>query len=201
MLDRFIIPLTEKILEPMGPGLFRIGLTPERLCFLGFVLGLAAALFAGAGAFYIALGLFILNRLADGLAESSGRAGGVTKAGRYLEIALGFIVYGAIALSFAFAGGGNALISAILMFSLLIWSGASLAYAGVGRGLKIQKDVSGIFLLDLGAGLIGTTEMALGMILLLLVPDFFAAIGILLSGLLILNTVFRVFKARLVFQE
>lgn len=201
MLDRFIIPLTEKIFEPVGAGLFRAGLTPERLLVLGFVFGLGAAFSASAGFFMAALGLFLLNRVFDGLAESSGRAGGITGFGRYLDISLNFIVFSAIALSFAFIGDSNGLISAILMFSMLAWGGSTLAYAGVARGLRLQKDASGSFLLDLGAGLVGTTEITLGLILLFLVPEFFPAIGILLSGLILLTTIFRIFKARLVFQE
>ncbi|MEE8295620.1 MAG: hypothetical protein V3R64_07890, partial [Sphingomonadales bacterium] len=166
-----------------------------------FIMGLGAAFFAGTGAFMVALGLFILNRIFDGLAESAGRAGGITGFGRYLDIVLNFIVYSAIALSFAFIGDGNSLISAILMFSLLAWGGSILAFAGVARGLHLQKNASGNFLLDLGAGLVGTTEITLGLILLLLVPEFFPAIGILLAGLILLSTIFRIFKARLIFQE
>lgn len=201
MLDRLIIPMAEKVLAPLGSGLFRVGLTSERLLVVGFILGLGAAFSASTGFFMMALVLFLLNRVFDGLADASARAGGITGFGRYLDIALNFIVFSAIALSFAFSQDSNGLISAILMFSMLAWGGSTLAYAGVARGLRLQKDASGNFLLDLGAGLVGTTEITLGLILLLLAPEFFPAIGILLSGLILLTTIFRVFKARLVFQE
>lgn len=201
MLDRFLIPVFEKGLEPLGAGLVRLGLNSERLIVVGFLFGIGAALSAGAGYFPLAIGLFIANRLFEGFAESAGCAGGITKFGRYLEIALSFIVYNAIVLAFAFSGGGNGLIAAILIFSLMTWGGTNLAYVGVARGLQIQKDVSGVFLLDLGAGLVGTSEMTLGLILMLLVPEFFPAIGIFLAGLVLLTAIFRIFKARLVFQE
>ncbi len=201
MLDKLLIPIFEKALTPMGPGLVRAGLSAERLMVFGFFAGLGAALLNGAGLVWAALGLFLVNRLLDGLAEASAQAGGLTSFGRYLDIALNFMVFGTIALSFGFSGDSDGLISAILVFSLLVWGGASLAYVGAGRDISKGKDMTGDFLIDAGAGLIGTTEITLGFILMFVASGFFAAIAIILSLLLFMACVFRVLKARRVLAE
>jgi len=201
MLDRYTIPVVEKILDPFGERLFQAKMNAEILSLAGFAFTLVAAFLAGVELYYVALSAFILGRLLDGLGEASGRAGGITAFGRYLDLVLHFIGFALIPLGFAFATESNGLISAILVVSLLALGASDLGYAGVARGLQKKSDVSGNSLFDFCAAMVGTTELTLGFVIMFLMPAFYPAVAILLSIAILAACVFRVLKARLVFSK
>lgn len=81
-------------------------ITPDRLTALGLMLGLGSALAAGFQVWLLALGLWLVSRLADGLdGPLARRRAGATAdagAGGFFDITADFTVYGATVVGVAF---------------------------------------------------------------------------------------------------
>jgi phosphatidylglycerophosphate synthase len=106
------------------------------------LLGLAAALAASFGRFYIALTLLIANRIADGLDGAVAQASQRTDRGAFLDITLDFLVYATVPLAFAaWDPQANALPAAFLLASFVANGSAFLAFSVMAekRGLVTAR--------------------------------------------------------------
>lgn len=112
MLDRSLRAVLARPLELTAAALDRPGITPDRLTVLGLVLGVASAVTAGLQLWWVALALWLISRLADGLdgtlarrrrrlADSQERESDASEAGGFLDIVADFVVYGATVLGVA----------------------------------------------------------------------------------------------------
>lgn len=200
MLDRYLIPVLEPVLDPAGKAFAAKSISPDWIYLGAFAVGLVAAAFAGIGLYSIALWLVLLNRLMDGIGDAAARAGGISDFGRYLDIVMNFIFYGVFVLGFAFADTSAALATAILMFALLGLGGTVLAYAVVAAGRGMGADDSGNPVVDILSELIGTTETAVVLVLMCLFPEYFAAIALMFALVALATTLFRVIRAWMVFR-
>ena len=113
MLDRSLRAALARPLEATAAALDRPGITPDRLTVAGLVLGVASAVAAGLQLWGVALALWLVSRLADGLdgtlarrrrrsTEAQGRQPASSHAGGFLDIAADFVVYGATVVGVAF---------------------------------------------------------------------------------------------------
>src|SRR5262245_47866831 len=105
MFDRSLRALKDRSLAPvarrLGPGI-----SPMTITWAAFAAGVASALAAFTGATIPALGLWIANRLLDGLDVTHARVHGrETPFGAYLDIVLDFVVYAAIPIAIAARSG------------------------------------------------------------------------------------------------
>lgn len=102
MFDHRLRPLKDLLLGPIAAPLAgRIG--PTTITALSVLAGLGAAAAAWRGSAWLALGLWIINRLLDGLDGAVARAGdGATDLGGYLDLVADFIVYAALPFGVAF---------------------------------------------------------------------------------------------------
>lgn len=102
MLDHRLRPLKDSLLGPLAARLAG-RVSPNVVTALALAAGLAAAWAAWRGAAGFALGLWIGNRLLDGLDGSIARASGATSdLGGYLDLVSDFIVYAALPFGIAF---------------------------------------------------------------------------------------------------
>ena len=67
MFDAQLRPLIDRLLDPIGQGLVRLGVTANQVTMIGAAFGLIAVGCAAAGLFYPALWFVIANRVIDGL--------------------------------------------------------------------------------------------------------------------------------------
>ena len=67
MLDRSLRAVLARPLEVTAAALDRPGITPDRLTVLGLALGVASAVTAGFQLWWVALVLWLVSRIADGL--------------------------------------------------------------------------------------------------------------------------------------
>lgn len=103
MFDQFFRSLKDSLLEPVARALGP-GLPPVVITWLAFLAGLACAAAVLNRSLGVALGLWLLNRLLDGLDGTHARVHGrVSHFGAYLDIVLDFVVYAAIPLAFVAA--------------------------------------------------------------------------------------------------
>lgn len=132
MIDAALAPLVRRLLGPPARALARRGLTADAITLAGFVAGLLAVLALAFGYFELALVLFALNRLADGIDGEVARHLGPTPRGAFLDIALDFILYALIPLGFALNDpGANALPAAVLIAAFVGTGATFLAFAAV----------------------------------------------------------------------
>lgn len=108
MLDRPVRALLERPVNALAAALDRPGITPDGLTVAGLVLGLASAVAAALQLWALALVLWLVSRVIDGLdgalarrRRADGRITGDSEAGGFLDITADFVVYGATVLGVA----------------------------------------------------------------------------------------------------
>ena len=142
MIDANIRRLIDPFLARAGRLLVGVGIAADAVTIVGCLLGLAAALAASFGRFYIALTLLIANRIADGLDGAVAQASQRTDRGAFLDITLDFLVYATVPLAFAaWDPQANALPAAFLLASFVANGSAFLAFSVMAekRGLVTAR--------------------------------------------------------------
>ena len=100
MFDQGLRKTKDRVLEPAVTILSRVH--PTLLTVLGLVVGLACAGFAALGQLNWALGLWVVNRILDGLdGLVARRFGKASDLGGYLDLVFDFVVYAAVPLGLA----------------------------------------------------------------------------------------------------
>ena len=186
MVDRILRPLAERALAPVtavlarhsGPG------AATRMTLLALAVGVWAGLAAAAGAFGLALALWLLNRLLDTLDGALARSLGVASdRGGYLDLLFDYVVYAAVPLGAA-AGASGLLGSEPLVLSAWLWPLAALLLATYyvnlgsyallaallekrGRGAAAKGDRTAVIM---PAGLVEGAETLLLVTLMLALP-------------------------------
>lgn len=95
MIDSYLRRHLEGPLDRCARALDRPAITPDRITAAGLVLGLGSALAAGLQFWLLALALWIVSRIADGLDGPLARRRVTTAgAGGFLDITADFVVYG-----------------------------------------------------------------------------------------------------------
>lgn len=103
MWDRELRVVKELVLEPLARWVGALGLTPNQLTLVAFALGILAGHLCLEGNLYLALVLWWLNRIVDGLDGAVARQRGLqTDFGAYLDIITDFTVYTTIPIDLAF---------------------------------------------------------------------------------------------------
>ena len=100
MIDAYIRPVIDPVLNAQGRVLARLGVRADAVTLAGLGLGLLAAATIGLGAPGWALLPLLLSRLADGLDGAVARASRTSDFGGYLDIVSDFLFYGAIPMGF-----------------------------------------------------------------------------------------------------
>lgn len=108
MFDEQLRGWKDRVISPLVRLSARLGIGPAAVTASALAIGLSAAVAAGAGRWGLALLLWIMNRVLDGvdgaLARSTGRC---SDTGGYLDIVADFLVYAALPLGIAFGTGGQ----------------------------------------------------------------------------------------------
>ena len=192
MLDAHLRPFVDRCLNPVGGMLARAGVTANQVSFVGFGLGLGAALAVALGSEIAAVVLIIANRVCDGLDGAVARASGTSDLGAYLDITLDFLFYSAIPFAFAVADPNKALAACFLIFSFVGTGSSFLAFAIIAQKRGISTEIrgkKGFFYLG------GLTEGGETIIFLVIVawrPDFFVPLAWIFASLCWVTTVTRI---------
>ena len=193
MFDRRAQALLRPVLNATARGLVRAGISADTLTWLGFAIGIAAALAIAWQAFVVGLVLLLVSRLLDGLDGSVARLTQPTDAGGFLDIALDFLFYAAIPLGFAVADPtNNALPAAVLLASFIGTVSSFLAFAALAekQGLT-DTALPGKSFYFLG-GLTEATETIAVFAAMCLWPEHFAVLAYGFAALCVITTAMRV---------
>lgn len=182
--DRLLAPVARWLGQHVGPGAVSVA---------GLLVGFGAALALWHGALGVALVLWLMNRVLDGLDGSIAReTGQSTDFGSYLDIVCDFIVYTSIPLAFAVARPDLALGVAVLLGSFYVNTASWMYLAALlerrGRGAASTGEVTQI---TMPAGLIGGAETVVLFALAIAVPGTTRATFWVMSALVAITTVQR----------
>jgi len=134
MLDSRLRTLTAPALDAAGRRLARAGVPPAALTGAGWAAGAGACAATALRAWPVALGLWLANRLLDGLDGPTARAGGRScEAGGFLDIVADFSVYAGIILGLAVAVPGARLACVALLTAYYISGTAFLALSSLAE--------------------------------------------------------------------
>jgi len=193
MFDRRAQTILRPVLNAAARGLVRAGVSADALTWLGFAIGIAAALAIAWQAFVVGLVLLLVSRLLDGLDGSVARLTQPTDAGGFLDIALDFLFYAAIPLGFAVADPTNNALPAAALLASFIGTGSSfLAFAALAekQGLT-DTALPGKSFYFLG-GLTEATETIAVFAAMCLWPEHFAVLAYGFAALCSITTGMRV---------
>jgi len=193
VLDSAIQQVLKPVLNRIARGLVRAGIGANALTFIGFAIGMAAAVAIVFQHFMAGLVLLLLSRLMDGLDGAVARLTHPTDRGGFLDITLDFLFYASIPLAFALANPAqNALPAAVLLASFMGTASSFLAFAIVAaqRGLASTAlpDKSFYFL----GGLTEATETIAAFVAMCLWPQWFAPIAYGFAALCAITTALRI---------
>jgi phosphatidylglycerophosphate synthase len=201
MLDPLARRLIDPPLDRLAAGLARVGLGANAVTVGGFVVGMAGCAVLAFRQYELALGLILVNRLADGLDGAVARRTGATDAGGYLDIVLDLVFYSGVPFGFALGRPEFALPAAFLVWSFVGTGGSFLAYAVVAAKRGVATEARGRKSFYYAAGLMEGTETVAFFALFCLFPDSFVALAWTFGGLCWVTTGARVFGAVSAFRE
>jgi phosphatidylglycerophosphate synthase len=193
VLDSAIQQVLKPVLNRIARGLVRAGIGANALTFIGFAIGMAAAVAIVFQHLMAGLVLLLLSRLMDGLDGAVARLTHPTDRGGFLDITLDFLFYASIPLAFALANPAqNALPAAVLLASFMGTASSFLAFAIVAaqRGLASTElpDKSFYFL----GGLTEATETIAAFVAMCLWAQWFAPIAYGFAALCAITTALRI---------
>jgi len=175
MLDRYAIAALKPALERLARLIVRAGVGADAVTWMGFGIGMTAALAIARQQFGCGLALLLASRLADGLDGAVARLTTPTDRGAYLDIALDFLFYASIPLAFAIAEpAANALPAAVLLAAFVGTASGFLAFAVMAERRQLRSaayPAKGLFYLG---GLTEATETLACFVLMCLWPSHFA---------------------------
>ena len=201
MLD----PLARRLIDPplnwIAARLARLGLGADAVTVGGFVVGMGGCAALAFQEYGLALGLILLNRLADGLDGAVARRTGATDAGSYLDIVLDLVFYSGVPFGFAVGRPEMALPAAFLVWSFVGTGGSFLAYAVIAAKRGVTTETRGRKSFYYAAGLMEGTETVVFFVLFCLFPDRFAVLAWTFGGLCWVTTGARVCGAVVAFRD
>lgn len=193
MLDRWTSRWVQPPLRYVAGALAHRRITPSQVTIAGFAVGMLAPVLLAFEAYYPALLLILVNRLADGMDGALARhTGASSDAGGFLDIGLDFIFYAAIVVGFALADpAANALAAAVLLFAFVGTGSSFLAFAIMAAKHRLERPHfthKAFFYLD---GLTEGTETILAFVAFCLWPGQFAILASLFAGACLITTATR----------
>ena len=201
MFDAQLRPLIDRLLDPIGRGLVRLGATANQVTLIGVAFGLIAAGCVAAGLFHTALWFVIANRVIDGMDGAVARASRSSDFGGYLDIVSDFIFYSAIPMAFAMAQPETALAAAFLIFSFIGTATSFLGFAILAEKHHVTTRIRGKKAFYYLGGLTEGTETILLFLAMLVWPDYFSVMAIIFGILCWLTTGTRVYAAYRQFND
>ena len=201
MFDAQLRPLIDRLLDPIGRGLVRLGVTANQVTMIGAAFGLIAAGCVAAGLFHTALWFVIANRVIDGMDGAVARASRSSDFGGYLDIVSDFIFYSAIPMAFAMAQPETALAAAFLIFSFIGTATSFLGFAILAEKHHVTTRIRGKKAFYYLGGLTEGTETILLFLAMLVWPDYFSVMAIIFGILCWVTTGTRIYAAYRQFND
>lgn len=169
MLDTAARRLTAPPLDAMARHAAGAGIGPTTITAAGWFAGIACCGAIVAGAWPVAIGLWLLNRVLDGLDGAVARLGEPTDLGGFLDILADFSIYGGVVLAVAIEMPEAQLACAALLVAYYVSGTAFLALSSILERRRAQAHLDQRSLRFVG-GLAEGTETVLVYVALMAFP-------------------------------
>jgi len=194
MLDTFFIKSLKHPLRLTAVVIGELGIKPNWITLLGFVIGMMVLPALYFGDTVLALVFVVINRVLDGLDGAVARLQGPTDLGGYLDITLDFIFYSAVIFGFALMSPvENALAASFLIFSFMGTGSSFLAFAIMAEKRKIERLEYGNKSLYFLGGLAEGAETIAFLVLICLLPTHFSLLAYIFGGMCWITTATRIY--------
>jgi phosphatidylglycerophosphate synthase len=198
VFDHYLRTLKDRLFAPLARA---IGPTvsPNAITWAAFIVGIASAVAALMAHDLLGLALWLLNRALDGLDGTQARVHALgSRFGAYLDIVLDFVVYAAIPLAMAVAGGREVALATVILLASFYVNAASWMYLAAlleqGReGAAARQEVTTV---TMPPGLVAGTETVIFYCLFFLLPRQRAWLFYAMAVLVFVNVGVRLFWAR-----
>lgn len=206
MLDAVARRVLAPPLDRAAEVLDRRGVSPTVVTGAGFVAGIGACGSAATQHWGLALTLWLLNRLLDGLDGPVARRRGATDVGGFLDLVSDFTIYGGFVVAVAVAVPDARLACLALLGAYYVSGTAFLALSSIlerrtRRGHDADVANDGRTLRFIG-GLAEGTETIVVYALICLLPAHAAVIAWIFAGLVVITAIQRIaFGARVLTQR
>lgn len=201
MLDRPVRRRIDPWLDALAARCAAQGLSANQVTVSGFLIGAAGCVAVALGAYRVALGLILLNRLADGLDGCIARRSRPSDLGGFLDIVLDTIFYSAVPFAFALADRERLLAACFLIFSFVGSGGSFLAFAVISAKRGVVSDPSSRKSFVYSVGLMEGTETIAFFVLMCLLPEFFRQLAWTFGTLCWLTTALRIAASGAEFRD
>ncbi len=193
MLDQAIRARLGPRLDRAAGGLASTGISPGALTATGLLAGVGACVAAATTAWDVALVLWLVNRLLDGLDGALARRRGATELGGLLDFVADFVVYAGFVVGVAIADPSARLACVVLLATYLVNNVALLSFSSMIErlGLSFGDERA----LRLTTGLAEGAETIVVYTLFCLLPGASEVIAWAFAGLVALTAVQRVAHA------
>jgi len=194
MLDRYTHKMVQPLLKPFVNYLLKKEIHPDKVTWVGFVIGFLSLPALAMRWYVVALIFIIINRVLDGLDGALARALSPSNKGGFLDITLDFIFYSAVVLGFSMADSkANALSATFLLFCFMGTASSFLAFSAMAEKHDIppsQFDNKSLYYMS---GLTEGTETLIFFILICLLPTWFPILACFFGLLCLLTTAGRLY--------
>jgi phosphatidylglycerophosphate synthase len=188
MIDKVLRSPKEQLLAPVAARLLR-SIHPTTITLVAFGVGVGAAVAAWQQAYGVALALWALNRILDGLDGTVARLHGKqSDLGGYLDIVLDITIYALVPLALAFGiNSAEVYMSLAFLLGTFYINGASWMYLSAllekrRHGANVQSELTTV---TMPGGLIEGTETIIFYVLFLLLPAYLPALFTIMGVLVI----------------
>ncbi|MTI10016.1 CDP-alcohol phosphatidyltransferase family protein [Curvivirga aplysinae] len=201
MFDALLRPVIDKPLNLAARQIVKTNLSANAITWVGFFIGMGAAIAIAHGSFVLGLLLIAVNRIFDGLDGAVARLRGPTDFGGYLDIVLDFLFYSSIPFAFvAYDQTINGVAGAFLIFSFMGTGSSFLAYAIMAEKHKVTTDIRGRKSFYYLGGLTEGTETIVAFFVFCLWPEQFYWLALIFGMLCWLTTSIRILAAKNAFN-
>jgi phosphatidylglycerophosphate synthase len=195
VLDQPVRAWLEPLLDAPARGLVRARVGPTTLTVLGLLLALAAALAAGFAAWWLALGLWLVSRIPDGLDGPVARLSGRESAfGGWADLSSDMTAYGAFVVGCAIGQPDARIACLVLLLTYYVNGGSLLAYSAAAERARVERPDERTF--HFTRGLAEGTETIAVHALMVLFPAWMATIAWVFAGAVVVTILQRIWLAR-----
>ena len=199
MIDRYIIKIFRPYLELVASFFYKIGLNANYISLLGLILSFLSFYMILKDLIIIALFIFLLGRILDGVDGIIANKTRITEFGGFIDIVFDLISYSLVPLAFILNDNSNAIFGSILLATFFGTSSAFFGIAIFENNKFIKRNPEKSFY-HVG-GFMGGSITIFFLSLMFLFPEKFNLIALIFSVLCILGTIERIFYAYIILDS
>ena len=199
MIDKYLIKIFKPFLELVASPFYKFGVNANYISLFGLSLSFLSFYLILEGLNNIALFVFLLGRILDGVDGIIANKTSITEFGGFIDIVFDLISYSLVPLAFILNDKSSAFFGSILLATFFGTSSAFFGIAIFENNKFIKRNPEKSFY-HVG-GFMGGSITILFLSLMFLFPEKFNLIALIFSVLCILGTIERIFYAYIILDS